>query len=301
MTTRIDILMCTFRRPEVAEAIGALGQIDLPPGSDLRLIVADNDDSDSARQAVLRAAAELPFACHYIHAPARNISVARNACLDAASQRGADWIISLDDDELVRRDWLVQLLAAAQGHDGSFGKVQAVYSDGAPGWMRALDLHSAHPEHLGRQIRTGISGNAALRWRGTDWQDQRFDLSRGRSGGEDTEFFLRLYNLGARFAAAPLAIATEPVPPSRQSIEWLSQRRFRMGQTHVITAQGPVARARLMATALAKAGYCRLREKTAGRDETGRYFWHLRGQLHRGVVAGLLNRPQAQLYGGDPV
>lgn len=301
MTTRIDILMCTFRRPEVAEAIGALGRIDLPAGSDLRLVVADNDDSDSARDIVDRAAAALPFPCHYIHAPARNISVARNACLDAASRRGADWIVSLDDDETVRRDWLVQLLAAAQGYDGSFGKVQAIYPDEAPEWMRALDLHSAHPEHLGSQIRTGISGNAALRWRGTPWQDQRFDLSRGTTGGEDTEFFLRLYNMGARFAAAPLAIATEPVPPSRQSLQWLSQRRFRMGQTHVITAQGPLARARLMTTALAKAVYCRLREKTSGGDETRRYFWYLRGQLHRGVVAGLLAVPEPQLYGGDPV
>ncbi|AUH33176.1 glycosyltransferase [Paracoccus tegillarcae] len=301
MTTKIDILMCTFRRPEVGEAITAIGKIDRPANSELRLVIADNDDTDSARAVVEQAAASLPFPCLYIHAPARNISLARNACLDAASARGADWIASLDDDETVSREWLVELMKATSGHDGSFGKVLAVYPQEAPEWVKVLDFHSSHPEHLGRHIRTGNSGNVALRWHGAPWQGQRYDLARGTTGGEDTEFFLRLHGMGARFSAAPLAVVTEPVPTGRQTLDWLGERRYRMGQTHIINAQTAVARARLMVTARAKAAYCRLREHLSGSDETQRNFWYLRGQLHRGVVAGLLDKPQAQLYGRDPV
>ncbi|WP_299842411.1 glycosyltransferase family 2 protein [uncultured Paracoccus sp.] len=300
MTTKIDILMCTFRRPAVAEAIATLAALRLPPDSDVRLVIADNDDTDSARQVVAEAAQALPYPCLYIHAPARNISLARNACLDAASARGADWIASLDDDESMHPDWLVELMAVAGQADGAFGKVQALYPEGAPGWLSRLDFHSSHPERMRLPIRTGNSGNVALRWQGTPWQDQRYDLSRGQSGGEDTEFFLRLTGMGARLLPAPRAIVTEPVPQGRQSLDWLGVRRFRMGQTHIITAETRAERAGLFVTASAKAAFCRLREKLSP-DETQRIFWYLRGQLHRGVVAGLRDEPQPQLYGNDPV
>lgn len=303
MTTRIDILMCTFRRPQVGEAIEAIGRLHLPEGAELRLVIADNDDTDSGRTTVEAAAATLPFPCLYVHAPARNISIARNAGLDAASAHGADWIASLDDDETVEPEWLVELLKAAEldGADGAFGKVLAQYPADAPAWVGAIDLHSTHPERCRGRPRTGNSGNVALRWKGTRWEDQRYDLARGTTGGEDTEFFLRLSDMGLKFVAAPLAIVTEPVPPARQTLEWLSLRRFRMGQTHIVTAHTPVQRAKLMASAAAKAAWCRVMQTLSAGDETRRNFWFLRGQLHRGVCAGLRDRPAPQLYGHDPV
>ncbi len=304
MTMLIDILMCTFRRPMVGEAIEAIGRVKLPPNAEMRLVIADNDDTDSAREVVARAAASLPFPCHYIHAPARNISLARNACLDAASQRGADWIISLDDDETVQPDWLIELMEAViRGDaDGGFGTVQAIYPQDAPAWVSALDLHSSHPERYGKGwLKTGNSGNVALRWHGMPWSDQRYDLSRGVTGGEDTEFFLRLSGMGVRLLAAPRAVVTEPVPPTRQTLEWLAVRRYRMGQTHIVTAKTAPQRAWLFATAAVKFGYCRVAQRLHGSDETQRNFWFLRGQLHKGVCAGILDRPAPQLYGRDPV
>lgn len=300
---RVDIVMCTFRRPLVSEAIESLAHLRGIDGLSLRLVIADNDDTDSARAVVAEAARALPFPCHYVHAPARNISIARNACLDAATEGGADWIASLDDDEWIHPDWLAEILAAVQaaGADGAFGKVQAIYPDEAPRWVSELDFHSSHPEKMRIPIKTGNSGNVALRWRGAPWQDQRYDVARGTTGGEDTEFFLRLYNLGARYTAAPKALVTEPVPATRQTLEWLAVRRYRMGQTHIVTAPGALAKARLLASAAAKSVYCRAQEKLHAGDETQRNFWFLRGQLHRGVCAGLLNRPQPQLYGRDPV
>ncbi|RCW79644.1 glycosyltransferase [Paracoccus lutimaris] len=304
MTMRIDILMCTFRRPMVGEAIEAIGRVNLPPDVDLRLVIADNDDTDSARAVVAHAAGSLPFPCHYIHAPARNISLARNACLDAASARQVDWIVSLDDDETVAPDWLTELMDAVihAGADGGFGTVQALYPEDAPAWVSALDLHSSHPETFGTGwLRTGNSGNVALRWHGTGWSDQRYDLSRGVTGGEDTEFFLRLSGMGVRLIAAPRAVVTEPVPATRQTLEWLAVRRYRMGQTHVVTAQTGPQRAWLFVTAAAKFGYCRVMQVLRAGNETRRNFWLLRGQLHKGVCAGLLDRPAPQLYGRDPV
>ncbi|MFT4013562.1 MAG: glycosyltransferase [Paracoccus sp. (in: a-proteobacteria)] len=295
---RVDIVMCTFRRPQVGEAIEAIGRMRRLEGLDLRLIIADNDDTPSGREAVEAAAALLPFPLIYVHAPARNISIARNACLDAAED--AEWVAGLDDDEIVEPDWLAEMLAAAQaaGAQAAIGKVIADYPPETPDWVRTLDYHSSYPER--ETVPTANSGNAIMRWKGTPWHGERYDLARGKTGGEDTEFFLRLQRMGMRTVAAPKARVSEAVPANRQTLEWLAARRFRMGQTHVVTARTPVQRMALLAGAAAKAAYCRLQEKRHADDETKRNFWYLRGQLHRGVVTEITTRrPQAQLYGQD--
>lgn len=296
---RIDILMCTFRRPQVIETIESIGRMTGLDGHELRLVIADNDDTDSARSIVEEAARSLPFPLVYVHAPARNISIARNACLDAATD--AEWVAGLDDDEIVEPRWLAEMLDAAQsaGADAAIGKVIADYPPETPAWVVELDYHSSYPEL--EKTPTANSGNAIMRWLGTPWYGERYDLARGTSGGEDTEFFLRLSRMGMSIVAAPKARVSESVPPNRQTLDWLAKRRYRMGQTHIVTATTPVERARLLISAGAKAAYCRARERLNSGDETKRNFWFLRGQLHRGVCAALLtSRPQAQLYGNDP-
>lgn len=294
--TTIAIQLCTFRRPQVAETIASLARQNIQ-NVDLRLIVADNDDSPSARGVVAEAAADLPFPWEYVHAPAANISLARNACLDAAGD--ADWVASLDDDEIAPEEWLDRLYSRALDGDwdGVFGPVRAIYPPEAPGWMLQLDPHSLRfPAGPGVPI-TGVSGNSLLRWKGTPWQQHRFDPARGRTGGEDTAYFHALHLMGARYAIAHDAELTEMVESHRLKLDWLAARRFRMGQTHIVTARGGLQRGSMFLRAAAKASYCRTMERLGRDDEVRRNFWYLRGQLHRGVCAALLGRREPVLYG----
>ncbi|MEL6236292.1 MAG: hypothetical protein AAFR46_17990 [Pseudomonadota bacterium] len=162
--------------------------------------------------------------------------------------------------------------------------------------MVALDLHSNRPVARQGRVETGHTCNALLRWRGTPWQDQRFDLSRGRTGGEDTEFFFRLARRGAVYAPADAAVL-EPVAPSRLQMRWLVRRRFRMGQSHASIAYDAPHRAAVFCTALAKAGFC-LGAWLIAPSRLRRRFWMLRGVLHCGVCAGCLSLRQPALYGG---
>ncbi|WP_372803204.1 glycosyltransferase [Paracoccus seriniphilus] len=299
--TRVDILMCTFRRPQVVDTIASLSRLRAPQGCALRLVVADNDETDSARASVIEAARGLPFEGIYQHAPSRNISVARNACLEIATAGRADWIASIDDDERADPDWLLELLAAATGSgaDCAIGKVIADYPAETPHWVRQLDYHSSFPEREANP--TADSGNSLIRWNGMPWQDQRYDVSRGTTGGEDTEFFLRLERMGMRKVAAPSAVTREEVPPVRQTLDWMALRRFRMGQTHVVHARSRQDKLLMLGSAGLKAAYCHLRARMSASDEVARNFWFLRGQLHRGVVNQLTTgAPQLQLYGQDP-
>lgn len=298
---RIDILMCTFRRPEVRETLASLNGLEVPDGIAVRIVVSDNDDTPSAQQQVKDAARNMRFPVVYCHAPARNISIARNAGLDAATTAGAHWVAFLDDDETVDTDWLAQLVQCANesGADAVFGPSVAEYGDDAPEWMRQQDFHSNRPERRDGVVQTGHTCNAFLRWGDAPWVGDRFDEARGRAGGEDTEFFFRLYHAGARFEICDSAIVREAVTPGRLSLRWIMRRKFRSGQSYASIARGGSEQVALGLTAAAKAVVCAGGAVACVLSTERRNFWLLRGVLHIGVIAGCLSLRQPEIYGGS--
>lgn len=233
----------------------------------------------------------------YVHAPARNISIARNACLDISD---ADWIAFIDDDEAAAPDWIARLLAFARGNgcDGVFGPALAAYEDDAPRWIRAVDYHSNRPVARFGEVQTGHTCNALLRWRGGPFEAERFRLDKGRSGGEDTEFFFRLWRKGARFGICDEAQVFERVDPRRLSFDWIRRRKFRAGQSYGRHARAaPLAQAGLAASALAKIASCAAMAALTAYSETRRRYWTLRGVFHSGVLAAQFGGREEALYG----
>jgi len=299
MTETADICICTYRRDHLAETLRTVLAQDLPEGLAARVIVADNDTEPSA-QAVVEAAAEgAAMPVTYVHAPARNISIARNACLDTAD---GDWLAFIDDDETAPPDWIATLWQAArtQGYDAVFGPVIANYPDNAPGWMRAGDYHSSHvPVHGGR-VETGQSGNVLMRWGDGPIRAERFLLEKGRTGGEDVEFFFRLTRLGCRLGAEDAAKLYEEAPPARLSYNWLAGRKFIAGQFHGAHS-GPAGagtgyRIKLLVTAGLKAGFSFVLALGQIWSQPRRIRWALRGWFHAGVCAAALGIGQAERY-----
>lgn len=287
--TCIDICICTFRRDTVADAIrSAAGQV-VPQGHALRVIVADNDEAPSALARVKAIGSAVPV--HYVHAPARNISVARNACLDAA--RG-DWIAFLDDDETAPSDWLAHLLACAaeQNADAVFGPSRAIYPAGTPDWITTNDFHSNLPQRRGGTVETGHSCNVLFR---SPPPDLRFDPALGRSGGEDTDFFFRLHRTGRRFAICDTAEVTEPVAPHRLSWRWLAERRMAEGQHYATSAGKP--RPVLLAGALAKAAASAAIALPNATNRPKLAYWTLRALFHLGVARGAIKPARREAYG----
>ena len=291
----IDICVCTFRRPQLAATLMSLAALKVEPHWRLRAIVADNDETPSA--AGLVAALAAPFPIQYIHAPARNISVARNACLDAAT---APLIAFIDDDEVATPDWLRALVTVLQAQDAAavLGPVDAVYPAHGPAWLRQGDFHATRPVWVWGAIVTGYTCNVLLRRDIVERLRLRFDPALGRSGGEDTLFFSAIHAAQGRIAYAADARVTEIVTPARQRFGWLWRRSFRSGQTHgrLLAAAGK-ARLRAIMIAGAKAAVCfALAALHLCLTVRGRR-WLLRGSLHAGVVAYLCGRREAQHYG----
>lgn len=296
--TTIDIGVCTFRRPAVAETLASLGLQVLPPGVTVRVVVADNDEQPSAEATVRAAAQAGGLDLAYVHAPARNISLARNACLNAAS---GDFLAFIDDDETATAGWLAALLAEAErgGWDAVLGPVKAVYGADAPPWLAAGDFHSTGPVEVDGRVLKGYAGNVLIRRSTVEALALRFDLSRGRQGGEDDDFFYRLTDAGGTIGFAPDALAYEPVPPGRASLPWLLKRSFRTGQSHGARLESRfrgAARLAQIGIAGAKTGACMAGAAASAFSPVGRSRWLLRGSLHAGVVARLAGLRELELY-----
>jgi succinoglycan biosynthesis protein ExoM len=283
----VDVCICTYQRPQLVFTLRSLAELELPFGCQLRVVVADNDQEPSAQVTARTMADELGLTLEYIHAPAHNISIARNACLDAAS---ATYVAFVDDDEIVSSKWLIAMLEtfdSAQA-DIVLGPVQALYPAGCADWLRVGDFHSTRPVYVGGKIITGYAGNVMMKRECPALQGIRFQEDLGITGGEDTDFFGRAYKAGATIDYAEAALVLEGMSESRATLNWLVRRRWRFGQTHALLLRetgggGKITAAKAFAKALACFGMMLLTVLYPIR----RRYWLLRGTLHLAVAQTL--------------
>ncbi|MEN0115768.1 MAG: glycosyltransferase family 2 protein [Agrobacterium cavarae] len=296
---KVDIGICTYRRPMVVDTLLSLFRLDVPQRVSVRLIVADNDAEPSARALIDALRERSPFPIHYVHCPKSNISIARNACL---SECEADFLAFIDDDETAPANWLTELLKTAQETqaDAVLGPVTALYANDAPGWMKKGDFHSTRPVWVSGEIITGYTCNTLLRMASPAVNGRRFALSLGQSGGEDTHFFTNMHLDGGRIAYSENALLTEPVPQSRASFMWLAKRRFRSGQTHgrlQAEQKTGLRRLPLIVSTAAKITYCATTTLVTAFDPVRRSRSALRTALHAGSLSGIFGVREIRQYG----
>lgn len=296
MPDHLIIGICTYRRPELARTLASLRDMQ-PCGAHVSVAVADNDTQPSAKTLVSDLQDSIALPITYLHAPAGNISIARNALLDHARAQGARFFVYIDDDQTLRPDTLRELMQACTttGASAVLGQVHGTYAADAPQWMLTARPHDTRPVLApDGSCRAGYTGNNLIDLTDPAWNGLRFDLARGRSGGEDTDWFARYLAAGGRIMPAPRAHVDEPVPISRASLRWLLQRRYRMGQTHAETAAK--GRLNVAALAVAKCAAC-LGMALASGTSARRNPQLMRAALHAGVIARTLGAGPVELYG----
>lgn len=224
----LTIGIASLGRPCLSRTLASLCAIEMPPSLSIDIVVADDDKNG---QAAARVAAGAPWGLPVRAVPvaAGNISIARNACLDAA--RG-DWVAFVDDDEWVDPDWLLRLFAAQDefSADVVVGPVFPEYPPGTPDWLVAANPAFVDWGGRGKRLDTGRSGNVLIRRAAIG--DHRFDPRLGKTGGEDTDFFNRLHRGGAVIVATDDARAFEEVPVARLEPAYIRRRAMRSGQSY---------------------------------------------------------------------
>ena len=136
----MDVAVCivTYRRPQaLARLLDGLNQLSLGDDQrDIRCIVVDNDEADSARAAceVIRPHFRWKLEC-YVE-PRRGIPYGRNAAVAHAGD-SVDFLVFIHDDEVAERGWLEELLRAQGRYDADVvaGPVIPRFTDPVPEWM----------------------------------------------------------------------------------------------------------------------------------------------------------------------
>lgn len=172
-----------------------------------------------------------------LDSPANDIAVARNLVLDRAS---APLVAFLDDDEAPVRTWLVALVDCLErtGADVVAGPVHVEYAGGAAPWLTRTDLHPSRGRLTGERLPFAGAGNCLVRARSIG--AERFDLRFGRTGGEDTEFFMRLADRGLAIVWCAEAVAVERASGARGTTRHALRRFLNQGATYrrVLRARG---------------------------------------------------------------
>jgi len=247
---KIDVCVATYRRPAwLRLLLQDLAAQRFAQAVGLRVLVVDNDPRGSARDI-----ASAFGGVRYLVQPQKNIALTRNAALDAAD---ADWLAFVDDDERVGPDWLQTLLDAQQRFDADvvFGPVVGLLPPDAPPWVRRGGFFTTPAAATGTEQRWGATNNALLRARFVA-EGARFDARFGLTGGEDTDFFYRLWQRGARLVWCQEALVSEHVSDERMTPRWLLRRNFRSGQRFADIVEHPMRGLRLWAWALRCSALC---------------------------------------------
>lgn len=280
----VTICICTFRRPYLAETLRSILDQHPVPGSRFRIVVADNDDAPSAKAMVDAVLGGGPLPFTYVHAPARNISIARNAALAVVTTR---WAAFLDDDELAAPEWIARLMAARHGAHAVFGPVIAHYPASAPRWAPECDFHGSAFSTTDADTALGHTCNVLIDMAFVRTHRLAFTVALGRTGGEDTLFFSQMRQMGGALRSVPDAVVNEHVVPERITMKWVFRRKFRAGQTYalaMLTAHG-ASRAALIVKAGAKLIACAGAAVLSVLDPVRARRWAARGVLHAGVLA----------------
>jgi len=226
----ICVCICTYKRPQfLRRLLLELARQNTGGLFTYSIVVADNDELETARMEVLDFAARATIPVVYCVEPRQNIALTRNKAIENAD---GDFIAFIDDDEFPTKDWLLTLFKACQEFkvDGVLGPVKPHFEQEPPKWVVQGKFYDRATYPTGYVIdwRKGRTGNVLLK---------REIFATGTSpfrseflSGEDQDFFRGMIEKGHVFIWCDEAVAYEYVPPMRWKRMFMLRRALLSGK-----------------------------------------------------------------------
>ncbi len=239
--TSIALYVCTHKRnTELARLLTTVSAAadqakDL---ASLAVVIVDDNPDGRATAVAEKFDGVFEGGVVYRHSGKQNISVARNLGLETAHPMG-EWVAMLDDDVVVRPDWLVEHLALQRrtGADATTGPLLLTFPDG-PAWLSSqpfadIGLHDAEEDENVNECQTGnsmlrssfLANNPGI----------RFEEDLGVIGGEDMVFYHAAVQAGLKAFYSKRVAVEEPEPAERSTLSYQLARARWMGNTEYVT------------------------------------------------------------------
>lgn len=296
----LSVCICTFRRPDQLLALlESLAAQPVPAGTQIELVVVDNDPEQSGRAVANRFAASHPeVPLDYSHCPQRNISLARNQSVQRAS---GELLYFIDDDEVALENWITSLhdTLQATGADVVSGRLEPDFREQPPPWMVDTRFFHRDVPATGKPMALAGIGNCVVRRAAlAGYMDNGrgpFDPEFGRTGGEDSFLLRRMRADGLYITGCQDAVVREKIPAQRTSWQWMCARARRTGAIFAIVESrvvpGPLGltRVRLLVMAMLKWAFASVMSLLP-LGQAFRRRWALRRESYRGHIDGVAGR-----------
>jgi succinoglycan biosynthesis protein ExoM len=253
---RLVICCCTYRRPAgLKRLLHSLETQKLQSLCDeqVTILIVDNSPEGSAKT-ICANYENWRFKLHYRHEKRKGIAHARNACLDAAAELGASYLLLTDDDCVALPGWVQALFDSVSSIKAAaaVGPVFPIF-ESTPGRGLPMQAFVSRPKVEGGIVLEGLTGNAIISANVIQEHGLRFDARFNDTGGEDTAFFMAISSLGFSIPYADRAIIHEWVPQSRMKTSWLLRRWYRTGNAAAqMRGSSASARARCLVSGAAR-------------------------------------------------
>ena len=233
----IVIAIPTYKRPiMVRKLILSIAdlKIDKTLIKSISIIVVDNDIERTAEETINKLIVETKgiYKLYYSNYAVKGLSNVRNELLRNSFELSPDFIVFIDDDEFVTREWLNELLKTIINNhaDVARGPVFAELDNNIPDNIACWFKRENFPDNL--KLNTLTTGNLILRTSSLKkfnvWFDNRFN----KTGSEDSNFGIQLLKKGATIYWSAKAITYETIPEKRANIKWLINRSYRVASTY---------------------------------------------------------------------
>ena len=229
--TKVTVCIATADRPdELRRLLHSVAAIEQPARTQVEVLVVDNGQSQrafSARRELT--AGGLPVSV--ISELRAGIPFARNALVEHALAMGSDFIVFVDDDEVVETDWLKRMFECAMDCDADVvaGPVIPHFPPGAPKWAAVSGVYEQKRFPTGQELPWVATNNTLVAARVFREMDPWFEPRFAASGGSDFAFFRRVKVAGYRIAWCDDALVFEHVPSQRARLKWFVRRCLRTG------------------------------------------------------------------------
>ncbi len=241
MTDVLVVGAITRARPEMfRRLLASFAKMKRPEGIEVFFVFAENAETLSIENDAQTLREATGCKCELLIEPRLGIPFARNAVLNHAVERGAKYLVFVDDDEWVSEDWLVNLYTgfAASGDNLATGPISPQYigdiklnwvqrrlMQGVSQWYARTRTKNCRNVARGESHRIGAATNNwicdldFIRRTGL-----RFDQDIGLGGGSDTAFWRDLQKLGGTSTWIDDALVFDTVPNSRLTMSYQFKR-----------------------------------------------------------------------------
>lgn len=229
----LSFIICTYNREKyIYECLSRLAKNTIKEGWEIVLV--NNNSTDGTAAECERFVKEYkPKNYHYIVEIQQGLSYARNRGIAEAK---GEWLVFLDDDAMVGKDYIANLQAHLVQHPeaGAFGgAIEPFFEGEIPNWLNPWAMGFVSVIDLGTQVKLfstksyPIGANMSIS-RATIDKVGTFNTALGRTGnnlmgGEEKDIFNRIRQAGIPIFYFPDIKVQHCIPPKRTTKEFIAK------------------------------------------------------------------------------